>query len=169
MNIFQRFLEFITKNNYPRHLLINGRSKLPSTAFKDEDKLYRAYDKLDIDEDDNFKLECVRFPDFSCNWSSFSFPKDILFRENSKSTDGCYLFTVSTSRYKKMATPVHDPREHDKYPNYSHVEVRELQDGEDIYFEPPKGRKLKTKSAKSKRLEYRQNLLNSLYIEFEAR
>lgn len=41
-----------------------------------------------------------------------------------------------------MATPVHDHREHDRYPNYSHVEVRELLDNEDIYFEPPKGRKL---------------------------
>lgn len=169
MNIFQRLLEFFTKNNYPKHLLINGRKKLSTTAFNDDEKLFLAFDKEDLDEDNKFKLESIRFPDFSCNWSRFSFPKDILFRENANHTDGCYSFTVSTSRYEKMATPVHDPVEHDKYPNYSHVEVRELLDNEDIDSEPPKGRKLRTKSAKSKRLEYRQNLLNSLYIEFEAR
>ena len=169
MNIFQRFSEFFSKDNYPKHLLINNRKKLPTTAFEDDDKLFRSFDKEDLDEDNNFKLESVRFPDFSCNWSRFSFPKDILFLENAKPTDGCYSFIVSTSRYKKMATPAHDPREHNKYPNYSHVEVRELLDNEDIHFEPPKGRKPKTKAAKSKRLVYRQNLLNSLYIEFEAR
>ena len=166
MNIFQRFSGFFTKNNYPKHLLINNRNKLPTIAFNDNDKLFHSFDKDDLDEDENFKLESVRFPDFSCNWSRFSFPNDILLGENAKPTDGCYSFTVSTSRYKKMTPPVHDPREHDRYPNYSHVEVRELLDNEDIYFEPPKGRKLKTKAAKSKRLEYRQNLLNSLYIEF---
>lgn len=169
MNIFQRFSEFFTKDNYPEHLLINNRKKLPTTAFKNDDKLFHSFDKEDLDEDNNFKLESVRFPDFSCNWSMFSFPKDILYRETAKPTDGCYSFSVFTSRYNKMATPVHEPIDHDKYPNYSHVEVRELLDNEDIYFEPPKGRKLKTKSAKSKRLEYRYNLLNSLYIEFEAK
>lgn len=169
MKILQRLLEFFTKNNYPKHLLINGRKKLPTTAFKDDEKLFRSFDKDYLDEDNNLKLEAIRFPDISCNWSRFSFPKDILFIENAKPTNGCYSFTVSTSRYKEMATPVHDPIEHYKYPNYSHVEVRELQNGENVFFEPPKERKLKTKSAKSKRLEYRQNLLKSLYIEFEAK
>lgn len=167
MNIFQRFSKFFTKDNYPKYLFINNRKKLPTTAFNDDDKLFRSFDKDDLDEDDKLKFETIRFPDFSCNWSRFSFPKDILFREKAKPTDGCYSFTVLTSRYKKMATPVHNPREHDKYPNYSHVEVRELFDSEDIYFEPPKGRK--KKSGKSKRLEYRQNLLRYLNIEFDAK
>ncbi len=165
MNLFQRFIKFFTRNNYPKNLHINGRKKLPTTSFKDEDKLYRAFDKSDLDEDENIKFESIKFPDISCNWSRFSKPKDILFRKNAQSTDGCYSFTVVTSRYKKMATPVHNPIEDDKYPNYSHVEVRVLKDHEDIYFEPPKGRKLKSKS---KKMEYRQNFLNSLYLEFNA-
>ena len=152
---------------YPPNLRINGREKLPNTVFLDDDKLYHAFDKDDIEEDD-FRLDSIRFPDFSCNWDKFSIPQDIRFRENGKMTDGCYSFTVCTSRYKNYATPVHDPIEDEKHPNYAHTEVRELLEGEDILFEPPKNRKPKSKKSKSIRLEYRQNLLNNITIELDS-
>jgi len=112
-------------------------------------------------------LETIRFHDFSCNWDRFSNPEDIRFRQNGNKTDGCYSFTVLTSRYKSITTPVHDPIQNIEFPNYSHVEVRELFEGESILFEPPKNRK-KKKSRKSKRLKYRQNILNNLIIELES-
>ncbi|MEE8329507.1 MAG: hypothetical protein V3R54_06215 [Thermodesulfovibrionia bacterium] len=163
MNLFRRFKEFITRRKYPQNLLIKGRKKLPASSFKDQEKLYRSYDKDDLDENDKIKLETIKFPDLSCNWSRFSIPKDILFRRNAKKNDGCYSFMVLTSRYKKMATPVHEPINEKKFPNYAHVEVRALRANEDFHVEPQKKRKIHSKSNK---FEYRQNLLNSLHIEF---
>lgn len=166
MNLFQKFTKYFIRRKYPKHLLINGRKKLPTSSFREQDKLYRSYEIEHLDEYDKIKLERIRFPDLSCNWGKLSEPEDILFRENAKPTDGCYSFTVETSRYKRMATPVHDPRSHNKFPNYAHAEVRVLEEGEDIYnFEPPKGRKF---NPKSKRVEYRQNMLKCLNIEFNA-
>ncbi len=168
MNLFRRFIEFFTRRKYPQNLLIKGRKQLPTSSFQDQEKLYRAYDKDDIDEKEEIGLETIRFPDFSCNWSKFSKPQDILFIKNAKKNDGCYSFTVLTSRYNSMATPVHEPIDDYKYPNYSHVEVRELKPGENIHFDPPKGRKSKSKIAKDRRMVYRHNLLRNLLIEFEA-
>lgn len=168
MNLFRRFKEFITRRKYPQNLLIKGRKKLPTSSFQDQEKLYRSYDKDDLDENDKIKLETIKFPDFSCNWSKLSIPQDILFIKNAKQNDGCYSFTVLTSRYNKMATPIHDPTDDDKYPNYSHVEVRELNPDENIYFEPPKGRKSKSKTTKNRRMVYRYNLQRKLLIEFET-
>lgn len=165
MNLFRRFIKFLTRRKYPQNLLIKGRKKLPTASFQDQEKLYRSYDKDDLDENDKIKLETIKFPDLSCNWSKFSIPKDILFARNAKPTDGCYSFNVITSRYKKMATPVHDPIEDKKFPNYAHVEVRALRENEDIYTEPHKRRKI---HSRIKKLEYRQNLLNYLHIEFDS-
>jgi hypothetical protein len=162
MKIFQKLLRFFKQGRYPKNLLIKGRIKLQSSAFQNDDKLFRAFDKDDLDEDENIKLETIRFPDISCNWSRFSIAADIKHRNNGHKTDGCYSFSVLASRYNKMATPVHDPISDAVYPNYAHVEVRTLYDGEDVLFEPPKGRKLKPKS---KRLEYRQNIKNCVQIE----
>ncbi len=168
MNLLQILLNFLKKSKYPKHLKIRGRKKLPSTEFKQEDKLYHGFDNSDKEDSGLIRLETIRFPDFSCNWNRFSNIEDIHFRQNSKKTDGCYSFTVLYSRYKSFATPVHDPIQSLDFPNYSHVEVRELFDGESVLFEPPKNRK-KKKSRKSKRLEYRQNILNHLIIELESR
>ncbi len=165
MSLFQRFIKYFTRRKYPKCLLINGRKKLPTSSFQDQDKLYRSYNSEELDENDKIKLERIKFPDLSCNWSKFSEPEDVLFRENTKQTDGCYSFTVKTSRYKEMATPVHDPVHHKTFPNYAHVEVRALRKGEDIYFEPPrKKRKLRPDS---KKMEYRQNILKCMKIEIE--
>lgn len=166
MNLFQRSTKYFTKSKYPKNLLINGRKKLPSSAFQNQQKLYRSYDLEALVENDKIKLERIKFPDLSCNWSKFSIPSDILFRENANQTDGCYSFTVKTSRYKNIATPVHDPKDDNEFPNYAHAGVRVLKKGEDISIEPPKNRKLKSKS---KKLEYSQNLLKCLFIEFQAK
>jgi len=111
------------------------------------------------------KLEIIRFPDFSCNWSRFSEARDVRLRKNGKSTDGCFSISVETSRYKCLATAVHDPISEHNYENYAHVEIRELTKDEDVYTEPPKGRKLKSQTHKNRRLEYRQNILNLHCIE----
>ena len=165
MKILQRLVRFLKQGRYPKNLLINGRPKLPSSDFQGDDKLFRAFDKDDLDEDEEVKVERIKFPDVSCNWSRFSIAEDIKHREKGRKTNGCYSFSVIVSRYKKMATPVHDPISDADYPNYAHIEVRVLYDGEDVLFEPPRGRKLKPKS---KKLEYRQNIKNFLQIEFRA-
>jgi hypothetical protein len=131
------------------------------------DKLYRGYRKNDLDDGEkSLCVNAISFPDFSCNWSRFSTPDKIRERENGKPTDGCYSFTVDVSRYNDMATPCHDPI----FPqNYSHTEVRQLTSAETIDVEPPKQRKLTSNNwSKSKRLEYRQNIVNNLIIELEA-
>ena len=165
MCLFQRFIKYFTKSRYPKDLLINGRGKCDTRSFLNHDELYRYYELEHLEENGKIKLERIRFPDLSCNWSQFSKPKDILFREKAKLTDGCYSFTVKTSRYKRIATAVHDPLDDKKFPNYAHVEVRALEETEDIYTEPPKGRKLKPKR---KRMEYRQNIVKCLNIEIDA-
>lgn len=157
-------------NNYPSHLLLNGRIKLSTKKFKSSDKLFHGFEKSEINDllpEPKLNLETIRFPDFSCNWDQFSSPEDIRFRKNGKYTDGCYSFTVETSRFENIATPVHDPLKIDDYENYAHVEVREIYEdqGEDIYFEPPKGRKRSSKKRKDLRQKYRQNIVNNLNIE----
>ena len=153
--------------NYPQHLNINDRKRLPTTGFRSSDKLYRGFVKDDLEYDENIGLYSINFPDLSFNWGRFSNPEDIRFRPSGKMTDGCYSITVEITRYKKIATPVHDPIEENGYENYSHVEVRELYNGEDINTEPPKGRKRDSKGRKAKRLAYRQNMINKLEIEIE--
>jgi len=135
--------------------------------YSANEKLYRGYCRADLDEATNsLQVNAITFPDFSCNWSRFSTPEKIRERENGKLTDGCYAFTVEVSRYKDMATTCHDPIISQ---NYSHTEVRQLTFTETIDFEPPKGRKLTSGNwSRSKRLEYRQNIINLLIVEFEA-
>jgi hypothetical protein len=112
------------------------------------------------------EANAISFPDFSCNWSRFSSPEDILNRENGLPKDGCFSFSVEIAQYKKMATPCHDPLLN----NYSHTEVRQLKGNEDLDFEPPKNRKLKSNNwCKVKRIEYRQNIINNMKVEFEPR
>ncbi|HTN43852.1 MAG TPA: hypothetical protein VMN77_08665 [Nitrospiria bacterium] len=165
MKILQRLFRFLKQGSYPKTLLIKGRTKLSSSAFQDDDKLFRAFQKDDLDENENIRLETIKFPDISSNWSRFSVAKDVKFRKNGLKTDGCYSITVLVSRFKKIATPVHHPISDCVYPNYAHVEIRVLYEGEDVLFEPPRGRKIKPKS---KKLEYRQNLKDSLQIELRS-
>jgi hypothetical protein len=162
MIILKKLWRFITQGKYPERLRIAGRIKLSPSSFHDDDKLYRAFDKDDFDNNEEIKLETIKFPDVSCNWGKLSDPQDIRIRKNGRKTDGCYSFSVLTSRFKKIATPVHDPIDDCVYPNYAHVEVRALYANEDILHEPPKGRKIKPNSNK---LIYRQNIKNSLTIE----
>jgi hypothetical protein len=154
-------------DNFPLHLLINERPRLSTKSFQDNDKLYHSYKKEDLGDDGRIKQETIRFPDFSCNWSQFSEPKDVLYRNDSSKTDGCYSFTVIVSRFNNIATPVHDPIDEGEYQNYAHVEIRLLKRGEDIFSEPPKKRKIKAEFYKSLRREYRFNICWSYMVEFE--
>ncbi|MBF0338204.1 MAG: hypothetical protein HQL05_10265 [Nitrospirae bacterium] len=140
---------------YPEYLRINGRKRCLPNEFNQSDKLYRSYELADLDDSGRISLETIKFPDVSFNWSKFSEPKDIIYRKNGRPTDGCYSITVETSRFENIATPVHDPIDDYDNPNYAHVEIRVLKDGEDFNFEPSKGRKL---NSKAKKLRYRQNI-----------
>lgn len=167
IQLWKRWLATSKRFSDPRRLRIRGRSALPCSAFEAEEKLYHGFSVEDLDDLDNIKIETIRFPDFSCNWSRFSIAADVRLRENGQLTDGAYAFTIETARYKSFATPVHDPLRR-PVENYAHVEVRELIEGESVLEAPPKNRR-KRKSAKSRRLEYRQNLLNRLSIELPAK
>jgi len=140
--------------------------KIFPTDFLDSDLLYRGFNADDlVSESNSIRANSIRFPDFSCNWNRLSEPADIRKRENADQTDGCYSFTVEVARYKEMATPCHDPVEN----NEAHAEVRQLQSEESVDFEPRKDRKLKKKNwSKSKRLEYRNNIVVNLIIELEV-
>ncbi len=148
----------------PEHLHINGR--LEDQNFSEEDLLYRGYalDEYDIVED-TIRTETIRFPDFSCNWNRYSEPIDIIYRFKGRDTDGCYSFSVITSRYQELATPVHDPIDDPEHPNYAHAEIRICRESDLSGTLPLKGRKLRSKT---KKLEYRQNIANNLLIEIVA-
>ncbi len=149
-------------------LKILCRWKLGPRAFGLEDKLYVAFDRDDTDQSTGDLIpERIRFPDFSCNWSRFSKPADVRVRPGGQPDDGCYSFTVAVARYKELATTVHDPISEKDYENYAHVEVRELQPGESVFSEPPRGRKWSSKGRKNLRMEYRQNIINNRTAELE--
>ncbi len=150
----------------PIHLHFNGR--VEDQKFTENDNLYHGYVLGDYDTEQSIiRTETIRFPDFSCNWCKYSNPEDVRHRAIGLSTDGCYSFNVGVARYNNMATPVHDPLDDVNHPNYSHVEVRSLRNGEDPEnYVPERGRKLR--GSKSKKLEYRQNLVNKLNITIFA-
>lgn len=129
------------------------------------DRLYRSYRLSELNSDMNtLELNAISFPDYSCNWNRFSQPEDVIRRVGALSTDGCFSFSVETARYGNMATPCHDPIPK----NYSHTEVRQLKENEPLNFEPPKRRKLSSHNwSKTKRRNYRQNIINNMTIEFE--
>lgn len=173
MYMMNRLYSLIARNLYtdklPKRLRINGREKLPISTFNEDDKLFRAYCKTDIDElTKKIKLETIRFPDLSCNWSRIAKALDIWYRENGKISDGCYSITVKDARYNNIATTVHDiliePIE-----NYSHIEIRQLKDGESVFSEPPKERKLDSKTCHKKRVEYRNYIQKKYHIEIYAK
>jgi len=157
---------------YPQRLICWNRKKQPSGSFKDPDKLFHGFSKPDLDENYKLRLETIRFPDFSCNWDRFSIMSDVRLRSKGNLSDGCFSINVSQYRFQNTATPVHEPICFDKDkgqpPNFSHVEVRLLKDGEAIHLEPPKNRKLDSKTEKKRRLEYRHFILQSIKVELDA-
>ncbi|WP_150107880.1 hypothetical protein [Methylobacter tundripaludum] len=135
--------------------------------FDLKDKLFHAFNSDDLD-DNKINVNAIRFPDFSCNWDRFSKPISVRDRKNGSKNDGCFSITAEDSRYKDMATPCHDPLKEEK--NYSHIEIRQLTKDENVFFEPPKKRKLEKEIqgwSRSQRLEYRMHLVNRLVREFE--
>lgn len=148
----------------PERLKINNRPL--DQDFTPDCLLYRGYVTKDWDFDqDSIKLETLRFPDLSCNWNRYSEPADVRYRMNGASTDGCYSISVSVASYEDMARPVHDPIDDDpEFENYSHVEVRvvksSLQEGTSL----PR----KKKFSKSRKMKYRQHIVNNLIVEIEA-
>ena len=152
----------------PAFAKLTGHLFSPKDYYETE-RLFRGYRRSEVNEETGtLEANSIRFPDFSCNWSRFSTPPEVLHRENSRPGDGCYSFSVLQARYKSMGTGCHDPLPK----NYSHTEVRQLKPDEDVFTEPPKGRKLdKAKDGwlKSARLEYRQNIVFNMTIEIEAR
>lgn len=151
----------------PDHLRIKDRKKLSPEDFADDDRLLRRYILDDMDDRDEIDINSIRFPNVSCNWSRFSFPADVQFLPYARVSDGCYSFTVVTARFCDIATPVHDPVSEPDYENYAHVEIRELLDEEDVFTEPPQGRKKKRKE-KARRAEWRRHIVQNLTIETEA-
>jgi hypothetical protein len=145
---------------------IPDRSIYKPADYLSEQRLFVGYRKSDInDGSEKIEVNFFRFPDFSCNWERFSKAEDVRLRINGMTTDGSISFLVKHSQYQKMATPCHDPLPN----NYSHTEVRQLTSSEPLTFEPPKNRKLKSLNwSKTKRLEYRQNLVFHSQIEVEA-
>lgn len=156
------------KKSFPDNLKQNGRQKLSSESFALKDKLFRSFKKSDLDKNKVLRPETIKFPDISCNWERFSKPEDIWFRDKGSAKDGCYSITVEDSRFNKIATPVHDPItgcSSDEIENYSHTEIRVLQDGKDFSYEPEKNRKL---NSKQKKLEYRMHIREIYKVELKA-
>ena len=130
--------------------------------------MYRSYKFSDLETDKkSLKLETLRFPDISCNWSAFSKPTDIWYRQNSRLTDGCYSFTVKDSRFCNIATPFHDPLtgQDIEDENYSHVEIRALKEGESFNSKIPKGR---TINSRKKKVCYRIHIKNKMKFHLIA-
>lgn len=142
------------------------KPKFKPADYLPKDKLFIGYRKTDINEGtERLEVNFFRFPDFSCNWSRFSNAVDVRQREKGLPTDGCIYILVDNAQFHKMATPCHDPLQN----NYSHTEIRQLTDAEELSFEPPKERKLKSFNwSKTNRQIYRQHLVNTYEVELEA-
>src|SRR5260370_17205798 len=109
----------------------------------------------DLDDEGVLDAECLRFPDLSCNWDRFSIPHDVRYRKPKCENDGCYAITVDVARFKSFATPVHYPLCNQEPENYSHVEIRELYEGEPETYTPPRNRKNRNKRSKLFRFQRR--------------
>lgn len=173
MKIFSVLSIGIKTLKHPLCLWCWGRKKLPCSVFLSTDKLYVGYRLSDLDERGRLKLETIRSPNFSCNWSRFSKPRHVKCRKNGLSTDGCFSFTVEMARFQNHANPVHDPIPFSfakqQLPNFSHVEVRELKIGEDFNFEPPKKRNVsKNRDFRIRQAEFRNNIRDRCIFEITA-
>lgn len=139
--------------------------KFTPSEYSVTDRLYRSYRLSELNEGmGTLELNAISLPDYSCNWSRFSKPEEVIERIGARPTDGCFSFSVETAQYENMATPCHDPIPE----NYSHTEVRQLKEDEPLSFEPPKKRKLSSHNwNRTKRRNYRQNIVNNMTVEFE--
>lgn len=135
--------------------------------FAPSDKLFRGFKLDEIDEAGAIDIDTLRMPDMSCNWDRFSIAEDIRERMPGCEKDGCYAFTVEVAQYKSIATPCHDPICGEDHENYSHIEIRELLEGEKATSVPPKGRKSRSKQRKVLRAEWKTNIINNLERMFE--
>lgn len=156
-------------SNYPDSLRCNGRTKLPAGCFVDASRFYRGFCLGDLEDDGSIKLETIQAPDLSCNSANLSAPLDVRFRLNGLMTDGCYSFSLVDVRFDNLANAVHAPICNEEPENYSHVELRSLRDGEAVTFEPEAKRdRPKSKSAKKRRIAWRENLRLKLQIVLDA-
>jgi len=146
-----------------------GRQPLACSDFLDDDKLYRGF-SADEFVGGVLTVAAMPFPDMSCNWSRFACPYDVRLRlkRGQPVNDGCFSFTISDARYSNYAVVIHDPicceqaSQNHVGENYSHCEIRELRNGEDERFVPPRKRDIK---GKTRRLAWRVNLNKRLAIE----
>jgi hypothetical protein len=152
--------------DYPPHLACMGRDKQPISAFSETDLLFIGYRLANIDSNDGQLITAsIRLPDWSCNWSRYSHPEDVRFRENGLATDGCLSIDIKDVRYQSYATAVHDPICDSLLENYSHCEVRTVQEGGSVESEPPRNG---SKRGKQARLAWRRHIRNRLKIEILA-
>lgn len=146
------------------------RPVLESSQFNSSDLLYREFSLDELDEAGEIDVNTLRLPDLSCNWDRFSHPEDVKYREGGNEMNGCYSIAVEAIWFSDFATPCHDPLCNDRPNNYSHVEVRQLAEGEEKDTSPPRERKKgKSRKAKLRRAEWRTNFVNNIDIEIDAR
>lgn len=128
--------------------------------------LYVGYRLANLDPGDGkLKTDSIRLPDWSCNWDRFSAPQDVRVRERGLDTDGCLAISIENIRFRGYATAVHDPQCDREIENYSHCEVRTVQEGDDVHSEPPKNGR---KRGKEDRLAWRRHVRNKLQVLIKA-
>ena len=162
------FYRTFRSKRFPSRLCVANRPTLLPKDFSISDRLYIAFRREKTNTANRLvppwrnipSLQTIRFPDSSCNWSRFSRPSDVWFRENGASGDGCFAIRVEHARFESKATVAHDPLQ-SPVENYSHSEIRELQEGESIYAVPPKNRKVMNRTERQK---YRAHLREHMDI-----
>lgn len=153
-------------SDYPPHLACKGRTKEAIGAFLESHYLYIGYRRANIDPlDGQVTTATIRLPDWSCNWDRFSKPEDVRMRDGGQATDGCLSITVEDVRFNNYATAVHDPICNEPIENYSHCEVRTVQQGGSVNAEPPRDG---SKRGKQERLAWRRHVRNKLQVVIEA-
>lgn len=136
---------------------LRGKSKYTSNEIQDDDLLFRDFRKRDL-MDGVIEPASLGMPDMSCNWSRFSKPKDIRFRENADPNSGVLAIKAADARHMNFATPCHDPIcESLTTSNYSHIEIRENEPNQ--AGEPAKRFKKGGKVAKKNRLAWRTHII----------
>lgn len=159
VKILSSYWRFLVNSNLPERLKINNRKILSIENFEDTEKLYHGYLNNELDENGYLKLETLRFPDFSCNWSKFSRPYDIWYRmPNFSKDEGCWYITVAHAKFENIALPVHDPidgKTKEANENYSHTELRATRTTDRLNEEPPRNRRINNSK---KKLEYRTHI-----------
>ena len=120
-----------------------------------------------FDQHQELKPELFRLPDLSCNWSLYSNPGDVRYREGGEITDGSLCMPVSEVHHDDFTITVHDPICDADIENYSHCEVRVNPGGLGADEEPPKKYKA---GGKAKRRAWRKHVIlkSTIAIQPEA-